>query len=169
MEKFPTSFDKAALLSCARGELFGAGNAQLPEPPMLMIDRIIEISGNAGEFGKGHVIAEFDITPDLWFFKCHFAGNPIMPGCLGLDGLWQLTGFNLGWRGWQGRGYALGVGDVKLTGMVRPERKMLRYFVDFTKAVQTRRLTMGVANGRVEADGETIYQVRDMKVALSAN
>jgi 3-hydroxyacyl-[acyl-carrier protein] dehydratase/trans-2-decenoyl-[acyl-carrier protein] isomerase len=113
------------------------------------------------------VVAEFDITPDLWFFDCHFPGNPIMPGCLGLDGLWQLTGFNLGWRGWQGRGYALGVGEVKLTGMVRPDRKMLTYYVDFTKAVQTRRLTMGVADGRVEADGEVIYQVKDMKVALS--
>ena len=136
---------------------------------MLMMDRITEISGDGGEHGKGHVVAEFDITPDLWFFGCHFPGNPIMPGCLGLDGLWQLTGFNLGWRGWQGRGYALGVGEVKLTGMVRPDRKMLRYFVDFTKAIETRRLTMGVANGRVEADGEVIYLVTDMKVALSAN
>ena len=100
-------------------------------------------------------------------FDCHFPGNPIMPGCLGLDGLWQLTGFNLGWRGWQGRGYALGVGEVKLTGMVRPDRKMLTYKIDFTKAIQTRRLTMGVADGIVEADGEVIYQVKDMKVALS--
>ena len=169
MGQFPSSFDKDALLACARGELFGPGNAQLPAPPMLMMDRITDISEDGGEFGKGHVVAEFDITPDLWFFDCHFPGNPIMPGCLGLDGLWQLTGFNLGWRGWQGRGYALGVGEVKLTGMVRPDRKMLRYFVDFTKALSTRRLTMGVANGRVEADGEVIYQVTDMKVALSAN
>ncbi len=169
MSMYPTSFDKEGLLKCARGDLFGPGNAQLPAPPMLMMDRITEISGDGGEFGKGHVVAEFDISPDLWFFACHFPGNPIMPGCLGLDGLWQLTGFNLGWRGWQGRGYALGVGEVKLTGMVRPDRKMLRYFVDFTKAIETRRLTMGVANGRVEADGETIYLVTDMKVALSAN
>jgi 3-hydroxyacyl-[acyl-carrier protein] dehydratase / trans-2-decenoyl-[acyl-carrier protein] isomerase len=169
MGAFPTTFDKEALLACARGELFGPGNAQLPAPPMLMMDRITDISGDGGEFGKGHVVAEFDITPDLWFFECHFPGNPIMPGCLGLDGLWQLTGFNLGWRGWQGRGYALGVGEVKLTGMVRPDRKMLRYFVDFTKAIETRRLTMGVANGRVEADGEVIYLVTDMKVALSTS
>jgi 3-hydroxyacyl-[acyl-carrier protein] dehydratase/trans-2-decenoyl-[acyl-carrier protein] isomerase len=167
MTGFPTYFDKEALLACARGELFGPGNAQLPAPPMLMMDRITEISGDGGLHGKGHVVAEFDITPDLWFFDCHFPGNPIMPGCLGLDGLWQLTGFNLGWRGWQGRGYALGVGEVKLTGMVRPDRKMLTYKVDFTKAIQTRRLTMGVANGIVEADGEVIYQVTDMKVALS--
>jgi 3-hydroxyacyl-[acyl-carrier protein] dehydratase/trans-2-decenoyl-[acyl-carrier protein] isomerase len=167
MSRFPTSFDKEGLLACARGELFGPGNAQLPAPPMLMMDRITDISEDRGEFGKGHVVAEFDITPDLWFFDCHFPGNPIMPGCLGLDGLWQLTGFNLGWRGWQGRGYALGVGEVKLTGMVRPDRKMLTYRVNFTKALTTRRLTMGVANGIVEADGEVIYQVTDMKVALS--
>ena len=163
----PTAFDRAALLACARGELFGPGNAQLPAPPMLMMDRITDISGDGGAHGKGHVVAEFDIRPDLWFFECHFPGNPIMPGCLGLDGLWQLTGFNLGWRGWTGRGYALGVGEVKLTGMVRPDRRMLTYRVDFTKAIQTRRLTMGVADGTVEADGEVIYIVRDMKVALS--
>jgi 3-hydroxyacyl-[acyl-carrier protein] dehydratase/trans-2-decenoyl-[acyl-carrier protein] isomerase len=164
MGLYPTSFDKEALLKCARGELFGPGNAQLPAPPMLMMDRITDISDDRGEHGKGHVVAEFDITPDLWFFDCHFPGNPIMPGCLGLDGLWQLTGFNLGWRG-----YALGVGEVKLTGMVRPDRKKLTYYVDFTKAMQSRRLTMGVADGRVEADGETIYLVKDMKVALSAS
>jgi len=169
MAEYPRSFDRDDLLKCARGELFGPGNAQLPEPPMLMMDRITDISGDGGSHGKGHVVAEFDIHPDLWFFKCHFPGNPIMPGCLGLDGLWQLTGFNLGWRGWQGRGYALGVGEVKLTGMVRPDRKLLTYYVDFTKAVQTRRLTMGVADGRVEADGDVIYQVKDMKVALSEN
>ncbi|MCL3882187.1 bifunctional 3-hydroxydecanoyl-ACP dehydratase/trans-2-decenoyl-ACP isomerase [Marivita sp. GX14005] len=167
MSDYPRSFDRDDLLKCARGELFGPGNAQLPEPPMLMMDRITDISEDGGAHGKGHVVAEFDIKPDLWFFECHFPGNPIMPGCLGLDGLWQLTGFNLGWRGWQGRGYALGAGEVKLTGMVRPNRKMLTYHVDFTKAVQTRRLTMGVADGRVEADGETIYLVKDMKVALS--
>ena len=167
MSDYPTSFDKDALLKCARGELFGPGNAQLPEPPMLMMDRITEVSADGGAHGKGHILAEFDITPDLWFFGCHFPGNPIMPGCLGLDGLWQLTGFNLGWRGWQGRGYALGVGEVKLKGMVRPDRKMLTYKIDFTKAIQTRRLTMGVADGIVEADGDVIYEVKDMKVALS--
>jgi 3-hydroxyacyl-[acyl-carrier protein] dehydratase/trans-2-decenoyl-[acyl-carrier protein] isomerase len=167
MADYPTSFDKDALLKCAAGDLFGPGNAQLPAPPMLMMDRITDVSADGGAHGKGHITAEFDITPDLWFFDCHFPGNPIMPGCLGLDGLWQLTGFNLGWRGWQGRGYALGVGEVKLKGMVRPDRKMLSYKIDFTKAIQTRRLTMGVADGIVEADGEVIYEVRDMKVALS--
>ena len=151
MADYPTSFDKADLLKCARGELFGPGNAQLPAPPMLMMDRITEVSADGGAHGKGHILAEFDITP----------------GCLGLDGLWQLTGFNLGWRGWTGRGYALGVGEVKLKGMVRPDRKMLTYKIDFTKAIQTRRLTMGVADGIVEADGEVIYEVKNMRVALS--
>jgi len=123
--------------------------------------------GDGGEHGKGHVVAEFDIHPDLWFFQCHFPGNPIMPGCLGLDGLWQLTGFNLGWRGMLGQGMALGVGEVKLTGMVKPDRKMLTYYVDMTRVID-RRLKVGVADGRVEADGEEIYVVKDMKVALAA-
>ncbi len=167
MSDRPTSFDKEGLLSCARGEMFGAGNAQLPLPPMLMMDRITDISADGGEHGKGHVIAEFDIHPDLWFFECHFPGNPIMPGCLGLDGFWQLTGFNLGWRGMLGQGMALGVGEVKLTGMVTPARKMLTYHIDFTRVID-RRIKVGVANGKVYADGELIYEVTDMKVGLAA-
>ncbi len=166
MAQYPSSFGKEELLKCARGELFGPGNAQLPLPPMLMMDRITGISDDGGSHGKGHVVAEFDINPDLWFFDCHFPGNPIMPGCLGLDGLWQLTGFNLGWRGMLGQGMAIGVGEVKLTGMVRPDRKMLTYHVDFTRVIN-RRLKVGVADGRVEADGEEIYVVKDMKVALA--
>ena len=162
-----SSYNYEEILACGRGELFGPGNAQLPLPPMLMVHRITDISETGGEFDKGYIRAEYDVRPDDWYFPCHFQGNPIMPGCLGLDGLWQLTGFNLGWRGWQGRGYALGVGEVKLTGMVRPDRKMLTYRINFTKALQTRRLTMGVADGIVEADGELIYIVKDMKVALS--
>ncbi|MEH6359397.1 MAG: bifunctional 3-hydroxydecanoyl-ACP dehydratase/trans-2-decenoyl-ACP isomerase [Amylibacter sp.] len=167
MSDRPTHFDKEGLLSCARGELFGPGNAQLPLPPMLMMDRITDISADGGEFGKGHVIAEFDINPDLWFFECHFPGNPVMPGCLGLDGLWQLTGFNLGWRGMLGQGFAVGVGEVKFSGMVTPERKIITYHVDFTRVID-RRLKMGVANGKIFADGEQIYAVKDMKVGLAA-
>ena len=133
---------------------------------MLMMDRITDISGDAGLHGKGHVVAEFDIHPDLGSFPAT-SGNPIMPGCLGLDGLWQLTGFNLGWRGWQGRGYALGVARP-LTGMVRPDRKMLRYYVDLQRPFQTRRLTMGVADGRSRPTAKPSMKSPDMKVALSA-
>ena len=161
-----SSYDYEALLACGRGELFGPGNAQLPLPPMLMFDRITELSETGGEFDKGFARAEFDIKPDLWFFPCHFQGNPVMPGCLGLDALWQLTGFNLGWRGMPGKGMALGVGEVKLSGMVTPERKMLTYVVDMVRVID-RKLKMGVADGRVEADGEEIYSVKGMKVGLS--
>ena len=166
MAGFPSSFDKEELLKCARGELFGPGNAQLPEPPMLMMDRITEVSADGGEHGKGHIVAELDISPELWFFPCHFPGNEVMPGCLMVDGLWQLTGFNLGWRGWQGQGFALGAGEVKLSGMVRPDRKLVRYDVHFTRVID-RRLKMGIANGVVTADGDIVCEVKDMKVGLA--
>ena len=162
---FPTAFDKEGLLKCARGELFGHGNAQLPEPPMLMMDRVTEISEDGGLHGKGHVIAEFDIDPELWFFKCHFPGDPVMPGCLGLDALWQLTGFNLGWRGMPGRGRALGVGEVKFTDMVTPTVKMITYHVDLTRVIN-RKLKLGMADGRMFADGKEIYTTANMKVGL---
>ncbi|MEE9454352.1 MAG: bifunctional 3-hydroxydecanoyl-ACP dehydratase/trans-2-decenoyl-ACP isomerase [Paracoccaceae bacterium] len=161
-----TSFDYEALLTCARGEMFGPGNAQLPMPPMLMMDRITEISADGGENGQGHVIAEQDINPDLWFFPCHFVGNPVMPGCLGLDAMWQLTGFNLGWRGMLGKGMALGVGEVKFTGMVTPKTKLVRYEIDFTRVID-RRLKLGRANGKMFADGVHVYTALDMKVGLS--
>jgi len=165
MAEFPTEFDKDGLLACARGELFGPGNPQLPEPPMLMMDRVTEISADGGASGKGHVVAEFDIHPDLWFFKCHFPGDPVMPGCLGVDALWQLTGFNLGWRGMQGRGRALGVGEVKFTGMVTPEVRRVTYLVDFTRVID-RKLKLGIANGRMLADGTEMYAAQDLKVGL---
>ena len=166
MSDRPSSFGYDDLIKCAKGEMFGPGNAQLPMPPMLMMDRITEISKDGGSAGKGHVVAEFDISPELWFFDCHFPSNPIMPGCLGLYGLWQLTGFNLGWRGMLGRGMALGVGEVKLTGMVKPDRKLLTYHVDFLRVID-RKIKVGVANGQVFADGDLIYTVTGMKVGLS--
>ena len=165
MAGFPTHFDRDELLKCARGELFGPGNPQLPEPPMLMVDRVTEISSDGGPKGKGHVVAEFDIRPDLWFFGCHFPGDPVMPGCLGLDALWQLTGFNLGWRGMLGRGRALGVGEVKFTGMVTPATKLVTYVIEFTRVID-RKLKMGIANGRMLADGEEIYLGENLKVGL---
>ena len=166
MSDRPSSIDYEGLLACARGEMFGQGNPQLPMPPMLMMDRITEISMDGGSNGQGHVVAELDITPDLWFFACHFIGNPIMPGCLGLDGMWQLTGFNLGWRGMTGKGMALGCGDVKFTGMVTPKTKLVRYEIDFTRVID-RRLKVGRANGKMFADGELCYDVTDLKVGLS--
>lgn len=161
----PTRLGYEDLLACARGEMFGPGNPQLPLPPMLMVDRITDISADGGAHGRGHVRAEYDIKPDLWFFACHFVGDPVMPGCLGLDALWQLTGFNLGWRGMQGRGRALGVGEVKFTGMVTPNVQRLEYEIDFTRVID-RKLKLALANGAVRADGELIYTATDLKVGL---
>ena len=158
-------FDYDDLISCAKGELFGTGNPQLPMPPMLMIDRVTEISDDGGEHNKGHVIAELEINPKLWFFECHFEGDPVMPGCLGLDALWQLTGFNLGWREMKGRGRALGVGEVKFTGMVTPDIKLVRYEVNFTRVID-RKLKLALANGTMYADNEKIYSAENMKVGL---
>ena len=159
------SFTYDQLIDCAKGVLFGKGNAQLPMPPMLMFDRITSINETGGLFSKGEVIAELDIKDDLWFFECHFKDDPVMPGCLGLDALWQLTGFNLGWRGMTGRGRALGVGEVKFTGMVTPEIKLVKYIVNFTRVID-RKLKLGMADGIMYADGEKIYSATNMKVGL---
>ena len=159
------SYTKEDLLTCARGELFGDGNAQLPLPDMLMIDRIIEINNSGGTCGKGQIIAEMDITEDLWFFKCHFMGDPVMPGCLGLDAMWQLVGFFLGWSGAPGRGRALGAGEVKFTGQVTPKNSIVTYRIDI-KRVILRKLVMGVADGGMDVDGREIYTVKDLRVGL---
>ena len=159
------SFDFQALLACARGELFGPGNAQLPLPPMLMFDRITKICESGGSFGKGEMDAEFDIKPDLWFFNCHFKGDPVMPGCLGLDAMWQMLGFFLAWLGGLGRGRALGVGEVKFSGMVLPSAKMVSYAIDL-KRVVVRKMVMGVADGVMKVDGKPIYEAKDLRVGL---
>jgi 3-hydroxyacyl-[acyl-carrier protein] dehydratase/trans-2-decenoyl-[acyl-carrier protein] isomerase len=163
-----TSFEYQDLLACGRAELFGAGNAQLPLPPMLMFDRIAAISETGGAHGKGQIVAELKVAgnPALdWFFACHFKGDPVMPGCLGLDALWQLTGFYLGWLGAPGRGRALGVGEVKFSGMVLPTTKRVEYVID-PKRVILRRLKLGIADGVMKADGVVIYQATDLKVGL---
>ncbi len=165
MSERPSSLDYEALLACGRGEMFGPGNAQLPAPPMLMFDRIIKITEDGGANNKGYIEAELDINPDLWFFACHFIGDPVMPGCLGLDAMWQLVGFYLGWRGNPGRGRALGVGDVKFTGQVTPKVQKVVYKIDM-KRVMSGKLIMGIADGVVEADGKLIYQASGLRVGL---
>lgn|SRR5690606_26712357 len=153
------------LLKSGRGELFGPGNAQLPAPPMLMFDRISEITLDGGSHKRGRIVAELDIRPDLWFFQCHFPGDPVMPGCLGLDAMWQLVGFWLGWSGSAGRGRALGVGELGLAGQVMPNAKLVRYEIDIRRAIRAR-LVMGIADGSVFVDGEKIYQAKDLRVGL---
>ncbi|RUO55716.1 MULTISPECIES: 3-hydroxyacyl-[acyl-carrier-protein] dehydratase FabA [Pseudidiomarina] len=160
-----SSFTREDLLACAEGEMFGPGNSQLPAPNMLMMDRIVTINDEGGEYGKGYIHAELDIHPDLWFFGCHFKGDPVMPGCLGLDAMWQLTGFFLAWAGGPGRGRALGVGEVKFTGQILPTAKKVSYHIDMKRVIK-RKLFMGMADGRVEVDGKTIYTAKDLKVGL---
>ncbi|MGQ3676691.1 3-hydroxyacyl-[acyl-carrier-protein] dehydratase FabA [Xanthobacter sp. TB0139] len=165
MAERKNSFEFEDLLACGRGELFGPGNAQLPLPPMLMFNRISEISETGGEYGKGFMRAELDVNPDLWFFDCHFKGDPVMPGCLGLDALWQMVGFFLGWLGSPGRGRALGLGELKFSGQVLPSVKKVVYGVEF-KRVMRSKLVLGIADGWVEADGEVIYRAKDLRVGL---
>jgi len=160
-----SSFEKDELLKCGHGEMFGAGNAQLPVGNMLMIDRITNISVDGGEFGKGEIIAELDINPDLWFFDCHFPGDPVMPGCLGLDAMWQLVGFFLGWKGNKGRGRALGSGEVKFTGQILPTAKKVTFRITLKRVIE-RKLVMGIADGSVSVDGREIYTATDLRVGL---
>lgn len=159
------SLDREALLACADGRMFGPGNARLPAPPMLMFDRIVRIADGGGAFGKGEILAELDVRPDLWFFDCHFKDDPVMPGCLGLDALWQLLGFFLAWSGGPGRGRALGVGQVSFTGQVLPTATKVSYLIDIRRVV-LRKLVMGLGNGRVLVDGREIYTATELKVGL---
>ena len=159
------SYNKEEILDCAQGNLFGEENGRLPTPNMLMFDRITEINIDGGKFSKGQIIAELDITPDLWFFDCHFKGDPVMPGCLGLDAMWQLLGFYLGWLGQPGRGRALGVGEVKFTGQVLKTVTKVSYHISLKRLI-LRKLILGVGDGILKADGQTIYEARDMKVGL---
>ena len=159
------SFDYEALIQCAKGNLFGPGNAQLPMPPMLMIDRISSIAEQGGSHDKGHVKAELAISSNLWFFKCHFENDPVMPGCLGLDAMWQLLGFYLGWKGGKGRGRALGVGEVKFSGQVLPGANLVTYAVNIKRLIM-RKLVMGIADGIMSVDGRVVYEVSDMRVGL---
>jgi 3-hydroxyacyl-[acyl-carrier protein] dehydratase/trans-2-decenoyl-[acyl-carrier protein] isomerase len=163
-----SSFGSDDLLECGHGRLFGPGNARLPLPPMLMFDRIPHISAEGGHYGKGIIEAELDVKPDLWFFECHFESDPVMPGCLGLDALWQLLGFYLGWTGAPGSGRALGLGELKFTGQVLPEVKLVKYAVHL-KRVINRKLVLGIGDGEVYADGKLIYEAKDLKVGLFDN
>ena len=158
-------FDYNDLIACARGDLFGPGNPQLPSPPMLMFDKITDISEVGGMYNKGCITAHLSITPDLWFFGCHFLKDPVMPGCLGVDALWQLVGFYLGWLGEKGRGRALGVGEVKFSDQILPTIKSIVYRIHF-KRVFRGKLILGIADGWVEADGKTVYEAKDLRVGL---
>jgi len=163
--KSRSTFSFQDLIDCGHGKLFGPGNAKLPLPPMLMFDRIVKISEEGGTHGKGEIEAEFDVKPDHWFFKCHFAGDPVMPGCLGLDACWQLVGFFLGWLGLPGSGRALGVGEVKFTGQVLPTAKKVTYHLNIKRVIK-RKLNLAIADGHVKVDGETIYEAKDLRVGV---
>lgn len=160
-----SSYTREDLIKSGEVGLFGQGNAQLPAPPMLMMDRVTEITLDGGAKGRGSVRAELDINPEQWFFQCHFIGDPVMPGCLGLDAMWQAVGFWLGWSGSPGKGRALGVGEVRLTGQVTPDVKLVRYEIDIKRAMRGK-LVLGIADGRLYADDELIYTANDMRVGL---
>ncbi|MEM8935965.1 MAG: bifunctional 3-hydroxydecanoyl-ACP dehydratase/trans-2-decenoyl-ACP isomerase [Pseudomonadota bacterium] len=165
MSEAKSSFDREELLECGRNGLRGPGSAQLPVPPMLMFDRVTHISSDGGAHNRGRVEAELDVHPDLWFFECHFPGDPVMPGCLGLDALWQLVGFFLTWSGLPGKGRALGAKEVKFSGMVMPEAKLVRYEIDMRR-VMNRSLKLGIGDGAMFVDGRKIYEATDLRVGL---
>lgn len=165
MSERQSSFTYEELLECGHGRLFGEGNARLPLPPMLMFDRITAINETGGSYGKGEIVAEFDVKPDHWFFDCHFETDPVMPGCLGLDALWQSVGFYLGWLGLPGRGRALGVGEVRFAGEVLQNVKKVTYQLSIKRTI-ARRLVLGIADGVVLADGNQIYTAKDLRVGL---
>ena len=164
MQKNNFTYDE--IIACGKGELFGEGNAKLPLPPMLMFDRITKIEQNTGDFSKGLIKAELDIKDDLWFFNCHFQGDPVMPGCLGLDAMWQLVGFFLGWTGEPGKGRALGVNSVKFTGEVLKNIKMATYEINMKRILKKEGTVVGLANGILSADGKIIYKAENLKVGL---
>ena len=161
----PSSFSYEELISCGMGDMFGPGNAQLPTPNMLMMDRIKHIASEGGHYNKGEILAELDIKPELWFFECHFPGDPVMPGCLGLDAMWQLVGFYLAWRDNPGRGRALGVGEVKFSGQVLPTASKVTYKIDIKRMI-TRGVTLGIADGIMMVDDREIYHAKDLRVGL---
>ena len=160
-----SSYSYDELIACGEGRVFGPGNARLPLPNMLMMDRITLIANDGGSYGKGCVVAELDVNPDLWFFGCHFRDDPVMPGCLGLDAMWQMVGFFLGWNNLPGHGRALGVGEVKFTGQVTNDVKLVRYEIDIKRVFKSK-LVLGVADGRLTADGKEIYTAKDLRVGL---
>ena len=160
-----SSYTYDELIACGHGELFGPGNARLPLPPMLMFDRITHITDEGGEHGLGFIEAELDVRPDLWFFQCHFENDPVMPGCLGLDAMWQLIGFFLGWSGGPGRGRALGAGEVKFYGQVLPDAKLVKYRIDMKRVIK-RKLYMGIGDAKMYVDGREIYSANDLRVGL---
>lgn len=160
-----SAFSKEELIACGHGRLFGVGNAQLPIDKMLMLDRITDITLDGGTYGKGKLYAELDIHPDLWFFHCHFPGDPVMPGCLGLDAMWQLVGFFLAWKGNKGHGRALGAGEIKFTGEILPTAKKVTYQLDLKRIIE-RKLVLGIADGTVSVDGTVIYTAKDLRVGL---
>ena len=161
-----SNYSYEEIIECGKGNLFGKGNAQLPAPPMLMFDRITNVNKDGGVHGKGEITAELDIKADLWFFKCHFLGDPIMPGCLGLDALWQMLGFYLGWLGYPGKGRALGVGEIKFVEEIKPDKELIKYKVSLKKSLNKNGLSIGYGDGQIIHKEKIIYHANDLRVGL---